>query len=71
MAARFMRSDRDYSAWIVGALPFIVFGLIWFINGQYMQNFFVDQRLIIAGCIGLVWMALGAFIMSRMVNFEI
>jgi tight adherence protein B len=68
---RAMSSESKASAWIVGALPFIVFGLIWFINGQYMQNFFVDQRLIIAGCIGLVWMSLGAFIMSRMVNFEI
>jgi tight adherence protein B len=68
---RAMSSESKASAWIVGSLPFIVFGLIWFINGQYMQNFFVDQRLIIAGCIGLVWMALGAFIMSRMVNFEI
>ena len=68
---RAMSSESKASAWIVGALPFIVFALIWFINGQYMQNFFIDQRLIIAGCIGLVWMALGAFIMSRMVNFEI
>ena len=68
---RAMSSESKASAYIVGALPFIVFGLIWFINGQYMQNFFIDQRLIIAGGIGLVWMAIGAFIMSRMVNFEI
>jgi tight adherence protein B len=68
---RAMSSESKASAWIVGSLPFIVFGLIWFINGQYMQNFFVEPRLIIAGCIGLVWMAIGAFIMSRMVNFEI
>ncbi|HWT11185.1 MAG TPA: type II secretion system F family protein [Allosphingosinicella sp.] len=68
---RAMSSESKASAWIVGALPFIVFGLIWFINGQYMQNFFVDQRLMIAGGIGLLWMAIGAFIMSRMVNFEI
>ena len=68
---RAMSSESKASAWIVGSLPFIVFGLIWFINGQYMQNFFVEPRLIIAGCIGLVWMSLGAFIMSRMVNFEI
>ena len=68
---RAMSSESKASAWIVGALPFIVFGLIWFINGAYMQNFFVDQRLMIAGGLGLVWMGLGAFIMSRMVNFEI
>ena len=68
---RAMSSESKASAWIVGALPFIVFALIWFINGAYMQNFFVDQRLMIAGSIGLVWMGIGAFIMSRMVNFEI
>ncbi|MDQ4087467.1 MAG: type II secretion system F family protein [Pseudomonadota bacterium] len=68
---RAMSSESKASAWIVGALPFIVFGLIWFINGEYMQNFFVDPRLMIAGGIGVVWMGVGAFIMSRMVNFEI
>ena len=68
---RAMSSESKASAYIVGALPFIVFGLIWFINGQYMQNFFIDQRLIIAGGIGLVWMGIGAFIMAKMVNFEI
>jgi tight adherence protein B len=68
---RAMSSESKASAYIVGALPFIVFGLIWFINGSYMQNFFVDQRLMIAGGIGLVWMATGAFIMAKMVNFEI
>ncbi len=68
---RAMSSESKASAWIVGALPFIVFGLIWFINSAYMQNFFVDERLMIAGGVGLIWMSLGAFIMSRMVNFEI
>ncbi|MGZ8312971.1 MAG: type II secretion system F family protein [Allosphingosinicella sp.] len=68
---RAMSSESKASAYIVGALPFIVFGLIWFINGKYMQNFFVDPRLMIAGGVGLVWMAIGAFIMAKMVNFEI
>jgi len=68
---RAMSSESKASAYIIGALPFIVFGLIWFINGQYMQNFFVDPRLMIAGGVGMVWMAIGAFIMSKMINFEI
>ncbi len=68
---RAMSSESKASAYIIGALPFIVFGLIWFINGAYMQNFFVDQRLMIAGGLGLVWMSIGAFIMSKMINFEI
>jgi tight adherence protein B len=66
-----MSSESKASAYIVGSLPFIVFGMIWMINGSYMQNFFIDQRLMVAGGGGLVWMGLGAFIMSRMVNFEI
>jgi tight adherence protein B len=68
---RAMSSESKASAWIVGSLPFIVFALIWFINGAYMQNFFVDERLMIAGTGGLLWMGIGVFIMSRMVDFEI
>jgi len=68
---RAMSSESKASAYIIGALPFIVFGLIWFINGAYMQNFFIDQRLMIAGGVGLVWMSIGAFIMAKMINFEI
>ena len=68
---RAMSSESKASAYIIGALPFIVFGLIWFINGEYMQNFFVEPRLMIAGGVGMVWMAIGAFIMAKMINFEI
>jgi tight adherence protein B len=68
---RAMSSESKASAYIIGALPFIVFGLIWFINGKYMQNFFVDERLMMVGGGGMVWMALGAFIMAKMINFEI
>ena len=66
-----MSSESKASAWIVGSLPFIVFVLIWFINGNYMQTFFVDERLMIAGAGGLVWMGIGVFIMAKMVDFEI
>jgi tight adherence protein B len=68
---RAMSSESKASAYIIGALPFIVFGLIWFINGSYMQNFFIDPRLMIAGAGGLVWMSIGGFIMAKMINFEI
>jgi tight adherence protein B len=66
-----MSSESKASAWIVGSLPFIVFALIWFINGAYMQGFFIDERLMIAGGGGLVWMGIGVFIMAKMVDFEI
>jgi tight adherence protein B len=66
-----MSSESKASAYIIGSLPFIVFLLIWSISGDYMQRFFVDERLIMAGMGGLVWMSLGAFIMAKMINFEI
>jgi tight adherence protein B len=66
-----MSSESKASAYIVGALPFIVFSLIWYINPKYIGKFFIDERLIVAGLGGLVWMSLGVFIMAKMVNFEI
>ncbi|MEP9401754.1 type II secretion system F family protein [Sphingomonas sp. VNH70] len=66
-----MSSESKASAYIVGSLPFIVFGLIWMINGDYMQTFFIDPRLMVAGMGGLLWMGIGVFIMAKMVNFEI
>jgi tight adherence protein B len=68
---RAMSSESKASAYIVGSLPFVVFSLVWMINPEYMGNFFTDQRLIVAGLGGLVWMSIGAFIMAKMVNFEI
>ena len=68
---RAMSSESKASAYIVGALPFIVFGLVWMVNPKYMSGFFSDQRLMVAGMIGLVWMGIGAFIMAKMVSFEI
>jgi len=68
---RAMSSESKASAYIVGSLPFVVFGLVWMINPGYMANFFTDQRLMVAGIGGLIWMGIGAFIMAKMVNFEI
>jgi tight adherence protein B len=68
---RAMSSESKASAYIVGSLPFIVFGLVWMMNPTYMGGFFTDQRLIVAGIGGMVWMGAGALIMAKMVNFEI
>ncbi|HEX3423544.1 MAG TPA: type II secretion system F family protein [Sphingomicrobium sp.] len=68
---RAMSSESKASAYIVGSLPFVVFTLVWMINPHYMAGFFSDQRLMVAGMGGLVWMGIGAAIMAKMVNFEI
>ena len=66
-----MSSESKASAYIIGALPFLVFAIIHWINPAYMGGFFIDQRLMVAGMGGMVWMSIGAFIMAKMINFEI
>lgn len=68
---RAMSSESKASAYIVGSLPFIVFFMIWWINPGYLAGFFADDRLIVAGLGGMVWMSIGVFIMAKMVSFEI
>lgn len=68
---RAMSSESKASAYIVGALPFLVFVMIWWINPEYVGGFFTEDRLIVAGLGGLVWMSIGVFIMAKMVSFEI
>ena len=66
-----MSSESKASAYIVGSLPFLVFGMIWWINPTYIGAFFEDERLIVIGLGGLGWMSIGVFIMAKMVSFEI
>ena len=66
-----MSSEAKASAYIVGALPFFVFGIVWMMNPQYLAGFFYEQRLIVTGLGGLGWMSIGVFIMKKMISFEI
>ncbi len=66
-----MSSESKASAYIVGSLPFFVFGIVYWMNPEYLSGFFSEDRLIIAGMGGLIWMSIGGFIMAKMVNFEI
>jgi tight adherence protein B len=66
-----MSSEAKASAYIVGALPFIMFGILNFANPSYMGGFFTDTRLMLTGAGALFWMGIGVFIMAKMINFEI
>lgn len=66
-----MSSEARASAMIIGILPFAMFALLMLINPDYMMKLVIDSRgQLIAGA-GLFLMSLGAFVMSRMVKFEI
>lgn len=68
---RAMASEGKASAYIVGLLPFALFAFLLMANYDYTSVLFTDPRAITASIIGLVWLAIGGFIMSRMIAFEI
>ncbi|MET0241322.1 MAG: type II secretion system F family protein [Sphingobium sp.] len=76
---RAMSSESKASAYIIGSLPFLVFGTIAWVNASYMSPFFTPDPagpfglslMQIIGIGGMCWMGIGAFIMSQMISFEI
>jgi tight adherence protein B len=76
---RAMSSESKASAYIIGCLPFLVFGLICWINYEYMKPFFTPDPagllglglMQLIGIGGMCWMGIGVFIMSQMISFEI
>jgi tight adherence protein B len=66
-----LSSEARASAYIVGALPFLVFAILMFFSPTYLAPLFEDARgnkaLIAAGAS----LSIGAFIMKRMTQLEI
>ena len=66
-----MSSEARASAYILGSLPFIMFGLIAFVNTGYAMELFTDPRGMVMVAVGIFMMMVGIGIMVKMVNFEI
>lgn len=66
-----MSSEARASAYILGSLPFIMFGLIFFVNTAYAMELFTDPRGMMMVGVGILMMLIGIGIMIKMVNFEI
>jgi len=66
-----LSSEARSSAFIIGALPFVMFSILYFLNGPYIMILVEDSRGQMLLGIGLFMMSLGAAVMARMVKFEI
>ena len=66
-----MASEPKASAWILGCLPFIMFGIIFFVNTEYVMQLFTDPRGHTLITAGLISQSIGVGIMAKMVRFEI
>lgn len=65
-----MSMEAKASAWIIGALPVFVMAITYFTSPRYIMLLFSDPiGNVILGC-AAVWMAIGVFIMRRMIDFK-
>jgi len=59
---------------ILSGVPFVVFILLWFINQQYMGQFFLPENLLCGGgalAAGLVMIAIGYFVMMKIADIQV
>jgi tight adherence protein B len=65
-----LSAEASASAMIIGSLPVIVAGMVYFTRPDYIGILFIEPvgHLILLGC--AVMMSMGVFIMHKMVNFK-
>lgn len=66
-----MSSEARASATIIGSLPFVMFGLIYLVNKDYVMKLFIDPRGILLVAAGGTLMLFGILVMIKMVKFEV
>lgn len=66
-----LSSEARASAYILGAMPFLMFLLMYFMNKEYISLLYTDPRGMVLLGAGITSMMLGGAIMAKMVRFEI
>ena len=68
---RSMSSEARMTAMIIGALPFLLSGMIYLISPEYMSVLWTDSlgKILLFG--GLGWMSLGILVMKQLVSFKV
>ncbi|HUO92249.1 MAG TPA: type II secretion system F family protein [Rhizomicrobium sp.] len=65
-----MSSEAKASAMIIGSLPPLVMGLVYMSSPDYIMKLFTERmgNLMLGGCV--CWMAIGCFVMNKMISFK-
>ena len=66
-----LSSEAKASAYIIGSLPFVMGVLIYIVNPGYIMDLFIDPRGHFLIGLGLTSFAIGAFVMYKMVKFDV
>jgi tight adherence protein B len=68
---RAFSSEARMTAMIMSGLPFVIGGMIYLLNPEYMSLLFTDPRGVMMLMIAGGMMATGIFVMKRMATFDI
>ena len=68
---RALSSEARASAAIIGALPFVMFGVIFTINPSYLMVLFTDPRGWLLLAVGFLSLGTGIAVMVKMIRLEI
>jgi tight adherence protein B len=65
-----MSMEAKASGMIIGSLPIAVAALVYLTSPDYIETLFITDlgRIMLVGC--AVWMAIGVFVMKKMINFD-
>jgi tight adherence protein B len=66
-----MSMEAKASAAIIGALPFIVMMLVYFSSPEYIMRLFTEPLGHVILGASAFWMAVGIFVMKRMISFDV
>ena len=69
--ARALSAEGRFSALILSALPIVLFGAIWVLSPHYYGDVWHGSFTKIALVLALLWMALGNYVMYRMVRIRV
>ena len=65
-----MAMEAKASAWIIGAVPFAVTGLLYLSSPKYISLLWTTEHGRIVSAIALFWMSIGVVMMKKMINFD-
>ncbi len=71
MKVKAVTAEARASAWILGCMPFVMFGIIMMINRDYAMVLVTDPRGITMILVGLTMTTIGIAIMARLAKFQI
>ncbi len=65
-----MAMEAKASAYIIGALPGVVMGLVWLTSPSYIMLLFTETLGNVILGASAVWMTIGILVMRKMINFD-